>query len=278
MGEDGVLALSDHKLPPQTQSRAFPVHARSAIEEGVHHGILGAVFVGHGTRSMARWSDTIVRGSIWARTTRKLVRRRSQDYPIGSVQKVCSSMNSPELVLQEFFLDGGLERRAVSLLDAVEGDGVWSLLWDSFQVDEKVSVAIGAQQLARLREMFPDKMPTVDPKRYLYELSLRCGSAALADGYVLKRRSEMDGKDLSVFMMTSPLSGGAWSDFFPDDSFGSYEAIFVPRPLDEVLARAYGVSGDESSDSFYELYPYLLAHKKYYLERWGLDLSRAVKA
>lgn len=186
-------------------------------------------------------------------------------------------MNSPQLVLQEFFLDGGLERRAVTLLDAAKGDGVWSLLRDSFQVDGKGSVAIGAQQLARLREMFPDRMPAVDPERYLYELSLMRGSATRADGYLLKRRSEMDGRDLSVFMMTSPLSGGTWSDFFPDDSFGLYEARFLPRPLDDVLARAYAVSGGESSDSFYELYPYLLAHRKHYLERWGLDLSHAVK-
>ena len=100
-------------------------------------------------------------------------------------------MNSIQLVLQEFFLDGGLERRAATLLVAAKVDGVRSLLRDSFQVDGEVRAELGAQQLARLREMFPDKMPTVYPERYWYALSLMSFSPTRADGYLLSRRSEM---------------------------------------------------------------------------------------
>ncbi|MBJ7516005.1 MAG: hypothetical protein JHC82_07145 [Stenotrophomonas sp.] len=187
-------------------------------------------------------------------------------------------MSDMHLVLQELFKVGRLERREITLVAAPRTFPIWDRVEKLLKIKGPEARTLTRHMLFDLYRLFPQLKGEIELTRYIYTLGTFKPARVPADGYLLARRSEVDGSDIAMFHAPAAQVQQAWADAFAPDAPGAYVSRFVaPARRDQLLA-AYGVTDDGGSECFHELHPYVVAHRDHYLKTYGVDIGAAQEA
>ncbi len=183
-------------------------------------------------------------------------------------------MKKITLSVKEFFRIGKLERRSLDLFSAPANHEQWEVLKQDFGYFDEVAIEISPSAAKVLDYRFALSFEW-DYSRYFYQIGAFSKSEVVPDGYVLRRRSQVDGEILEVFAPIYNNSMERLKKVFCQYQFPQYEAIFLNEILSEEVFPTYGIECHHQSGFFYELYPYIFDHFEYYRRMYGIKLISA---
>lgn len=182
-------------------------------------------------------------------------------------------MSDMHLVLQELFKVGRLERREITLVAAPRTFPIWDRVEKLLKIKGPEPRTLTRHMLFDLYRLFPQLKGEIELTRYIYTLGTFKPARVPADGYLLARRSEVDGSVIAMFHSPAEQVQQAWTDTFAPDAPGAYVSRFIAPALCAPLLAAYGVPDDGGSECFHELHPYVLGHRAHYLKTYGVDIG-----
>lgn len=182
-------------------------------------------------------------------------------------------MSDMHLVLQELFKVGRLERREITLVAAPRTFPIWDRVEKLLKIKGPEPRTLTRHMLFDLYRLFPQLKGEIELTRYIYTLGTFKPARVPADGYLLARRSEVDGSVIAMFHAPAEQVQQAWTDTFAPDAPGAYVSRFIAPALRDPLLAAYGVTDDGGSECFHELHPYVLGHRAHYLNTYGVDIA-----
>jgi len=182
-------------------------------------------------------------------------------------------MSDMHLVLQELFKVGRLERREITLVAAPRTFPIWDRVEKLLKIKGPEPRTLTRHMLFDLYRLFPQLKGEIELTRYIYTLGTFKPARVPADGYLLARRSEVDGSVIAMFHAPAEQVQQAWTDTFAPDPPGAYVSRFIAPALRDPLLVAYGVTDDGGSECFHELHPYVLGHRAHYLNTYGVDIA-----
>ena len=182
-------------------------------------------------------------------------------------------MSDMHLVLQELFKVGRLERREITLVAAPRTFPIWDRVEKLLKIKGPEPRTLTRHMLFDLYRLFPQLKGEIELTRYIYTLGTFKPARVPADGYLLARRSEVDGSVIAMFHAPAEQVQQAWTDTFAPDAPGAYVSRFIAPALRDPLLAAYAVTDDGGSECFHELHPYVLGHRAHYLNAYGVDIA-----
>jgi len=182
-------------------------------------------------------------------------------------------MSDMHLVLQELFKVGRLERREITLVAAPRTFPIWDRVEKLLKIKGPEPRTLTRHMLFDLYRLFPQLKGEIELTRYIYTLGTFKPARVPADGYLLARRSEVDGSVIAMFHAPAEQVQQAWTDTFAPDAPGAYVSRFIAPALRDPLLAAYGVTDDGGCECFHELHPYVLGHRAHYLNTYGVDIA-----